>query len=530
MSSEQIQRTTYRDPTLPGSPIRTGDPVDRAIESARDMDDCYLPLGRVHGSSLHGWGIASGLKVTASVGSQNLNVLPGVASDAAGQHISLALNGNAEIGPTANAPGAAPDLTGVPPSGAVMPTNGLSGTFYLTIQFWEWFQGYIDPNIDPNDYYKYVHTPWLRLQATAPTDGSAIVLAKVTLDNAWKVTSLTRDAGVGAFLPAESIHLSKAVNHPSPNLSVDNAPTGKVSSHPAGGIELKCENSNDQVHFVRTDGSDGVTINAGSGILNVGATGVGGTINVIDGASSAVIVDGSYATISVGRTNNWGEIDVYDNNGRLAVASDGQKSLVTVGGTNNPGVIRTFDSGRNTTIQLEAATGVARLKRLAALGTDTIDVDTFKLHIHGADLALDGRSGNNNRALVDEGNQLVVNYNNDYANGVVVNNLHLGDHVWMAYWESLGTFNPGLNQWINFYTADTTLPASQWEVTTMCEVGMVAFYGHPDNAWWVTSNSSTTSATGTHVVRWDINYNYYQPNDGPYYPFSLSVFWIAVRI
>jgi hypothetical protein len=80
MSGEKMQRTTYRDPTQSSSPLRLEDPVDRAIEAARDMDDFYLPLARVHGSSLHGWGIAAGLAVTATPNTSGLNVLPALPS------------------------------------------------------------------------------------------------------------------------------------------------------------------------------------------------------------------------------------------------------------------------------------------------------------------------------------------------------------------------------------------------------------------------------------------------------------------
>jgi hypothetical protein len=143
---------------------------------------------------------------------------------------------------------------------------------------------------------------------------------------------------------------------------------------------------------------------------------------VSDWTTPSVLLDGNQATISVGRASNYGEVDVYDSNGHLAVASDGNLALITVGGTNNPGVIRTFDAGRNTTVRIEAATGVARLKRLAAIDprTNAIDIDALFLQFHGWDLRIDGRSGGNKRALVDGNNKLIVNYAGDYGQGVEV--------------------------------------------------------------------------------------------------------------
>jgi cytoskeletal protein CcmA (bactofilin family) len=48
----------------------------------------------------------------------------------------------------------------------------------------------------------------------------------------------------------------------------------------------------------------------------------------------------------------------------------------------------------------------------------SLDVNTNKLRIHGVDLILDGRSKKGNRALVDYTNKLVLNWKNDYKDGV----------------------------------------------------------------------------------------------------------------
>src|SRR2546428_11488047 len=111
MTSQNLQRTTYRDPTTTGNPVR-GDSPTRA-ENALDMDQYYRPLERVHSSSLHGAGVASGLRVTATLNSSTIIVLPGIALDSSGQHISLASGGNTEVGPSADAPGTNPTLAPV---------------------------------------------------------------------------------------------------------------------------------------------------------------------------------------------------------------------------------------------------------------------------------------------------------------------------------------------------------------------------------------------------------------------------------
>lgn len=50
---------------------------------------------------------------------------------------------------------------------------------------------------------------------------------------------------------------------------------------------------------------------------------------------------------------------------------------------------------------------------------NTVDINNANFfRIHGHDLILDGRSSGNNRALVDNNNKLIINFNNDYTNGV----------------------------------------------------------------------------------------------------------------
>jgi len=526
VSAENLLRTNYRD-TISNTP-RAGSVA--CAEALVDIDNYERQLEQVHGSCLHEWGIGQGLGASA-VGQVNLTLQAGVAVDLAGRHVSLAPNGKAETNPIITNPSQLPQPVDVSPAGVLtFPTAALglpAGSYYFTIQWWE------TPFTDEvNGIFQLNQTPWLRLQAVGPfTDNGAdgVVLAEVTLDGSGNVTALTSAVRRHVSIPVQSVHLRLPQSVSA--TSVDNLPSGQISAHPAGGIQLKGQNSGDQVHFVRSDGSESVSIAADAGTVTAGAANVAGTVALSDGASTSVLLDGGYASVTVGRAGNWGEIDVYDDNGHLAVASNGARSLVTVGGTNNPGIIRTFDGGRNTTVQIEAATGVARLQRLAAINTDSsaIDVDARFFHIHGWDLTLDGRSGGNKRALVDAGNQLVVNYANDYANGVVVNGLHLSDHIKVGYWEWVAlNWNPGTNQWITLFELDTGLPASDWTAASICKTGMFADGYVVFNFWWVVQNLSYVSAAGTIVIKWEINYNNGQDDD-PFFPWNPAVFWIAFR-
>ena len=72
---------------------------------------------------------------------------------------------------------------------------------------------------------------------------------------------------------------------------------------------------------------------------------------------------------------------------------------------------------------IEVSGAVQIAGHLRSKGGDHLHVDTPALFVHGGDIILDGRSRELNpklyRALVDGGNQLIINFNGDYADGVV---------------------------------------------------------------------------------------------------------------
>jgi hypothetical protein len=264
MTSEKLQRSTYRDPTAPGDPVRSGNPT--RAENALDMDQYYRPLERLHGSNLHGWGVASGLSVMATLNSPGVTVLPGVALDSSGRHISLAVDGHAEIGQNADAPGANPTLVPITDTGIILPTAGLSGDKYVTIQFWETF----DIEGFQLGTFRYFHTPWLRLLDVAgfSNDGSRVVLARVSLAsgaNAGQVTALAPERRQATDLPTGSIHLQRSVQStPAGNAVVETAEAGVLHAHATGGLDLTVPNATDEVHLARDDGGNFAKVSLGA--------------------------------------------------------------------------------------------------------------------------------------------------------------------------------------------------------------------------------------------------------------------------
>ncbi len=176
MASQNLTRTSYTDPSQAHNPTRPNAVQDS--EALVDFTDYDKPLEQIHASNLHGWGIASGMTVTATLNHPGLQVLPGVAIDSAGQHISLAFGGFAQTGNTS--PTDQSTLLAVTsPAGVNLPTAGLSGSMYLTIRFYETFDNNTKISSGFN-VLQMLHTPWLQLVTTAPTDGSSLVLAQVT--------------------------------------------------------------------------------------------------------------------------------------------------------------------------------------------------------------------------------------------------------------------------------------------------------------------------------------------------------------
>ncbi|MGN9907822.1 hypothetical protein ACTMTJ_09735 [Phytohabitans sp. LJ34] len=285
MTAQNLTRTSYRDAN---GDERGGDTSRK--ESNWDVEQYLQPMERLHGSELHEWGVASGLRVTATVNQAGVTVAPGVALDAQGRHLSLAAGGQARLDGTT--------LADVGPAGVTLPTPpGQSGEWYLTIGFAETFDSAIPgaPRVD--------HTPLLQRYRPAdlPADGSRVVLARVVLDPAGNVADLGREQRRGAGLPAERVVLRRPVRTASADgLAVEQRPqpAAVLRARAAGGLELRVESATDEVDFGRDeggavrgfarlaitaqqvvarrdDGTPALTVDAAAGNVVVGSAGTG---------------------------------------------------------------------------------------------------------------------------------------------------------------------------------------------------------------------------------------------------------------
>jgi hypothetical protein len=319
MSGEPLVRTSYRDPTT--GIVRSGSPAYTEVNL--DVEQYHQAHERIHGSGPHSFGVAGGLGVTAVAGQKGITVQPGVAIDAPGRHISLGAGGQAQVGTTADQHGnpIPAKLVPVAANGVPCDTTGLTGDFYVTIQWYETFDWNALQN---HTEYQIDDTPWIQFQAPAGfnADGNnGIVLARVTLDNASNVTALTEDQRFTAGLRAGAIRIERG--HVSAPDTVGDTVSAGLDPLPAGGLGISAT----QVTAQPPGGTPSIVLDTGS------ATGLLGTRGVA------------------------GHVDVRGPNGQYSVFLNGDSGHIITGGPELTGMVRVKNANANDTIQLEGGAG-----------------------------------------------------------------------------------------------------------------------------------------------------------------------------
>lgn len=371
MAPQPKSRTMYRDKfgvPRPGA----ADRAEVVIDQERGIDAVEM----VHGSGLHSWGVANGLRVRATRNKPSVWVEPGIAIDVEGRHISLAEG--AELNDPPDPLNALPtSLTqvGALPLAIEVPTAGLyTGDRILTIQFWESFNnklytssGYVT--------WRLEHLPWIRLQdPTAFTDDGAdgIPLALVTLDAAGDVQRLDPYTRRQAGLPAGTIWVRRGwggtgTGEGAAANDVTNVDAGIIRPRNTGpgpsgsGLEICVPTRQNEIHLQQANGkalskialaadvvtarrqdqvetvkieSSQATVTAGTGPPGPNLAGEGGTI-IARAASGAdgVTLEGNDASVVAGVGGSAGEIRARDANGIDSVVLDGQAGNVSYRGS-----------------------------------------------------------------------------------------------------------------------------------------------------------------------------------------------------
>lgn len=185
----------------------------------------------------------------------------------------------------------------------------------------------------------------------------------------------------------------------------------------SGSIQLGTTGNSGNIYVRDASNRQVMMFDGTSAVLQIGTTGNGGDILVTDTAGRQVMrfnADGAHLVL--GSTGNSGDIYVVDNAGRSSAIINGAGGSLTLGTNDNSGEVFVRNSSGVVRGYL-GGDGRLRTERIQPYG-NTLHIDARYLKVHAWDLCLDGRSGGNKRALVDDNNRLVINWANDYSKGI----------------------------------------------------------------------------------------------------------------
>ncbi|SDL95355.1 hypothetical protein [Nonomuraea jiangxiensis] len=265
--TERLIRTSYVDPTVNPPEPRQGD--TGLHESRQDQEGYFGPLHRMHGSALHGWGVAAGLQVSATIGRPGLRVLPGVALDVRGRLLPLAVGGHVK-----------PDedtLIPVTETGVPLQTAVASGEYHLTIGWAETF----DFTGVGSGVFNTETTPTLRLrQVNAPDDGEEVILAWVEIGADGVVVNTSADQRRTTGLSTDRITLLGSFDsfdaEPGTAVTVFDQQAAELRAFNTGGVILEAS----RVDITARSASSFLIVNPVARRMGVNTTVPGATLDV----------------------------------------------------------------------------------------------------------------------------------------------------------------------------------------------------------------------------------------------------------
>jgi len=373
-----------------------------------DFENYHIPLTRLHHSTVHDRGVALGVEVSGAPGDTQVSINPGVCVDGVGEMIVLSTSGHGDIG--ADPPNGLNNEVPVP---VLLPLSVTGQKSYVTIQFSE------INRVNQGSGGHMEQVPWVRLQPVTGVgayvdDGTSVILAIVNVSAAGTLTSLAESDGA---LPYRRSTLGEPVSELRVRRSltaanqVQETLSGRVTAGAAGGLQVTVPNSGDAIVFSKDGGTNLARVETHAD-----------TVVCKDGAGRpAMNLDSNHAVLSVGTQGNGGDFLCFDANGHLGLAYDGDQYRLDIGTTGNGGHLYMRNANAGLTMHLDGQASAVNANNLNPFGQQVIDVGARFFRIHGWDLVLDGRSGKNNRALVNWTNdKLAINFAGDYTNGVEV--------------------------------------------------------------------------------------------------------------
>lgn len=275
MAFEKLKRTNY-DHSGPHT----------ARDHHQDFEGYHQTLNRMQNANLFDWGIVRGLNVTGNIGSNELQVNPGVGIDVGGRLISLATGGQGDIGDNPLVrPTPQHNLVPVP---VTLTTAGFEAgpgstrSVYVTIQFSEFCSRSPTDPLDPGDCEQI---PWVRLQDSAlfTNDGSALRLAKADIDENGNITAIHGDDRKIVETSLSKLSLRKG-NFPritSGTFDIKEDVTIEADGR-SGNLRLGGNGSNGDLIIDNFYSQSTVSINGHSAELHMGGHGVGGNLRAMN--------------------------------------------------------------------------------------------------------------------------------------------------------------------------------------------------------------------------------------------------------
>ncbi|MCX4821034.1 hypothetical protein OG883_14145 [Streptomyces sp. NBC_01142] len=229
-----LMRTQYWD--LSSSPPTPLEGPTGHGESVTDMESHLLPMEQARNTSLYGWGVADGLRVTAKRAEPGVTVSPGAALDAAGRLLVLAKGSFAIVDPDVD-PTQVQNIPTVPvgAEGVTLGTAGPIGVRLLTLT-WREVLGADNP-------FVLLHAPWLRLlpESGFQDVGEQVVLARVTVNDDDARSVVTIESGprraVGASLERLELQVRRTVDTGS-ELRVEHVAAADLQAREDGSLDL----------------------------------------------------------------------------------------------------------------------------------------------------------------------------------------------------------------------------------------------------------------------------------------------------
>ena len=294
---------------------------------------------------------------------------------------------------------------------------------------------------------------WLKL-TSAQDHSSLVILAEIELHQGCVTDMSYKNRRYYIDISTESVAFQGSSLSGTKTLEVNNVEAGEISPLASGsGLQITVPNSSDNVSIAKvtiedfsekrenfstmevrantvvakdTAGRDALSLKTSESALIVGTKGNAGDLSVKDGSGKNILrafeTHGAGVRVDIGddKKGRDGTLSVKDGAGRDTFTAYGNSAYVAIGATkDNPGNLVVRDSGGSESVKIEGDRGKFSAKRIGPSGhTTSLDIDAKYLRVHGWDLCLDGRSRGNKRALVDNKNRLVINWEEDYVDGV----------------------------------------------------------------------------------------------------------------